>query len=362
MYAFDQPQVCALALVPSGTHLREMLPAATAPGTLIDHAQLASIAIERTRMPMVVADPQQPDCPLVLANQAFLDLTGYAADAVIGRNCRFLQGPETDPAAIDEIRAAVAAQREAQIELLNYRRDGTTFWNRLMLSPITDDAGTLLYYFASQMDVTAERHARDLAAREHMLLREIDHRAKNALAMVQGIVRLSRCDDPRVYAKSVQARVDALAQAHIILSEAEWRDVPFDRIVSAATAPFGPSRTPSNGPPLDIAAAQVQPLILLFHELLTNAAQHGGLSAPSGAACVKWHTEDGHLVIELTESGGPPPPAESPKPGYGMTMVDAFVGRQLRGTVERRWAREGLTTYVRFPRERSEPGARRVTR
>lgn len=332
----------------AGITLRQAPPVALASALALDHAQLAKIAVERTRMPMVVSDPQLPDNPIVFANQAFLDQTGYTADEVIGRNCRFLQGPETDPAAVARMRAAVAAGEGLTIELLNYRRDRSTFWNRLLLSPITDDEGRLLYYFASQEDVTPARRARDLAAQEHRLLREVDHRAKNALALVQGIVRLSRADDAAGYSRSVQGRVEALAQAHIVLSDAEWRDVPLDRVVATAVAPFGPMRTTHEGPPVDIAAAHVQPLILAFHELLANAAQHGALSAPKGAAALRWHTDGDRLVIELSESGGPPP-AEPERSGYGLTMVDAFVRRQLRGSVERRWHPHGLNTRVAFP-------------
>lgn len=297
---------------------------------------------------MVVTDPHQPDNPIIFANRAFLKGTGYPVEEVIGHNCRFLQGPGTDPKAVNEVRDAIAAEKEIAVEMLNYRRDGTTFWNQLFVSPITDDTGKLLYFFASQLDISEERRARDLSTREHVLLREIDHRAKNALAMVQGIVRLSRSDDAANYSRSVLGRVDALAQAHVILSDHEWRDVPLGRIVASATAPYGATRTSSDGPVLHIGVAQVQPLVLLFHELLTNAAQHGGLSAEAGTVALKWQTEGDNVVIELSELGGPPPPDDR-KPGYGMKMVDAFVGRQLRGTIERGWHRRGLTTRVSFP-------------
>ncbi len=343
-----------MAAIPSGTHLRKAPPVAIAPETAVDHAQLAAIALERTRMPMVVSDAQQPDNPIVMANQAFLDATGYSADEVIGHNCRFLQGPDTDPAAVAEIHAAIAAATDITVELLNYRRDGTPFWNRLLLSPITDDEGRLLYYFASQEDVTEMRRARDLAEREHVLLREVDHRAKNALALVQGIVRLSRADDARDYSRRVQGRVEALAQAHIILSDAEWNDVPLNRIVDAAAAPFGAHRTAHRGPAVNIAAAQVQPLLLAFHELLTNAAQHGALSTADGRAALNWQTEGETITIELSETGGPPP-VTAVTPGYGLTMVDAFVRRQLRGSVERGWHARGLTTRVSFPCGRAAP-------
>ena len=336
-----------MATAPS-VHLCQAPPAALAATARLDHSQLAKIAVERTRMPMVVSDPRQPDQPIIFANQAFLDKTGYTADEVIGRNCRFLQGPATDPAAVARIRAAIRAEQDLTIELLNYRRDGSTFWNRLLLSPITGDDGELLYYFASQLDVTAERRARDLAEHEHILLREIDHRAKNALALVQGIVRLSNADDPATYSRTVQGRVDALARAHIILSEAQWHDVPLDRVVDAAATPFGPARTKRGGPAADIAAAHVQPLILAIHELLANAVAHGSLSVPSGEVAVRWSVDDGTLAIDVHERGGPPPAAPA-RAGYGLTMVDAFVRRQLHGSVERHWHCDGLRTRVAFP-------------
>jgi PAS domain S-box-containing protein len=184
---------------------------------MVDRQQLAFIAVERTRMPMVVTDPRQADNPIVLANQAFLELTGYTAKEALGRNCRFLQGPGTDPAAVAEVRVAITEQRGLTINLLNYRKDGSSFWNELFLSPVFDDDGGLIYFFASQKDVTDTVAAERFALAELALLREVDHRAKNALALVQGIVRLSRADDPNVYARSVQGRVDALARAHSIL-------------------------------------------------------------------------------------------------------------------------------------------------
>lgn len=83
-------------------------PAAATKQGLVDRRELCLIAVERTRMPMVVSDPRQPDNPIVLANQAFLDLTGYTAEEVVGRNCRFLQGEDTCRVAVAEVRAAVA--------------------------------------------------------------------------------------------------------------------------------------------------------------------------------------------------------------------------------------------------------------
>lgn len=149
-----------------------------------DRKELAFVALERTRMPIVISNPRLPDNPIVLANSAFLQQTGYAANEVIGRNCRFLQGSGTDPDVVDMIRNAVRAEQPLTVELVNYRKYGTPIWNQLHVSPVHDDAGKLSYFFASQMDVTEAHRANDLKAAEHSLLREVDHRAKNALALV----------------------------------------------------------------------------------------------------------------------------------------------------------------------------------
>jgi len=118
-------------------------------------------AVAMTRMPMVVVDPNRDDHPIVFVNQAFLEMTGYARDEVIGRNCRFLQGPETDPATRAQVREAVAARRDMATEILNYRKDGSSFWNALFVSPVYNAAGDLLYFFGSQLDITRRRMAEE---------------------------------------------------------------------------------------------------------------------------------------------------------------------------------------------------------
>ena len=114
-------------------------------------------AVEMTRMPMVVTDPRQADNPIVFINGAFLDLTGYTSDEVLGRNCRFLQGPDTDRSTVEELRTALADHRAVAVDILNYKKDGTRFWNGLFIGPVFDKDGVLLYFFASQLDITSRR-------------------------------------------------------------------------------------------------------------------------------------------------------------------------------------------------------------
>ena len=116
-------------------------------------------AVQMTRMPMCMSDPNHPDAPLVFANEAFQRMTGYSAAEIIGRNCRFLQGPDTDPDSLLEIRRAIAAREDVALELLNYKKDGTPFWNALYISPVFDADGQLIYLFGSQVDVTRRKQA-----------------------------------------------------------------------------------------------------------------------------------------------------------------------------------------------------------
>ncbi len=114
-------------------------------------------AVRATRMPMIITDPRLPDNPVVFTNNAFCRLSGYTREEILGRNCRFLQGPATDRATVDKIREAVRRVEAIEIDIQNHRKDGETFWNRLLMAPVYDTEGVLAYFFASQVDVTIER-------------------------------------------------------------------------------------------------------------------------------------------------------------------------------------------------------------
>jgi PAS domain S-box-containing protein len=118
-------------------------------------------AVKTTRMPMIVTDPRQPDNPIVFCNEAFSFMTGYSEQEILGTNCRFLQGPETDRDVVAQVRAAIERRDEIAVELLNYRKNGSTFWNALFVSPVYDDAGELVYFFSSQLDISRRREAED---------------------------------------------------------------------------------------------------------------------------------------------------------------------------------------------------------
>jgi len=136
-----------------------------APTTQLDDAAawlaLKDRALEVASEGFTIADARRPDQPLIYANQGFERITGYSIADVMGRNCRFLQGPATDPSAMAEIRAALTESRPCLVEILNYRKDGSAFWNRLSITPVRDGAGNVTHFIGVQSDVTARKAAED---------------------------------------------------------------------------------------------------------------------------------------------------------------------------------------------------------
>ncbi len=128
-------------------------------------------ALESTSEGVVIADCAEPGMPIIYVNSAFTTMTGYSPEEVVGRNCRFLQGPETDPAARQAIRDAVSGETPCKVEILNYRKDGTPFWNELSITPVRDDTGRTTHFIGIQSDVTRRRKAEDALRRANQQLK-----------------------------------------------------------------------------------------------------------------------------------------------------------------------------------------------
>jgi len=164
-------------------------------GNPADLLTLKDRALDVAAEGIAIADAQTPGRPLIYVNQGFERMTGYAASAAIGRNCRFLQGKDTDPAAVAEIRAALSAGRECLVEILNYRSDGEPFWNRLSITPVHDSAGRLTHFIGVQSDVTARRQ-------DEEALRHSKHELEEDVRLAAGVQR-SLLPPPDVHAGSL---------------------------------------------------------------------------------------------------------------------------------------------------------------
>lgn len=322
-------------------------------------------AFKATRMPMLITDPRQRDNPIIFSNRAFSQLTGYSQFELVGQNCRLLQGPDTDRKAVKRIRHAVAQERDIAVDVLNYRKDGSTFWNALFVSPVRNQEGAVIYFFASQLDFTsiknkeadldrarqdaeqevASRTAqlRDALSTKTSLVHEVDHRVKNNLLTIATIIKLQlrMTTDSTVKRtlKSVLNRVEALntVQRKLLNDErfskfnvADFGQELVTNIVEALKRPDILLTTDLNS--VIVPAAKATPLALILNELVGDAFRRG-LDENGGQIHLETRRFNGHFLIRVTDTLSPIQPDREDE-AFSRAMVDASI-RQLDAKIER---------------------------
>jgi two-component sensor histidine kinase len=212
---------------------------------------------------------------------------------------------------------------------------------------------------------TAEIQAGE--SRLRFLAREVDHRAKNALAVVQATLRLTPKGDVESYARAVEGRVSALARAQTLLAEDRWRGAALRALLESELAAFvtpargGTPRLRLAGPDVLLPPEAAQPLAMMVHELATNAVKHGALSTPEGRVEVGWTVgRDGALSLRWAESGGPAVEGPPSRRGFGSRVVESVVRNQLGGRLEMRWREHGLACDIAVPLSRFAARAEEV--
>jgi PAS domain S-box-containing protein len=215
-------------------------------------------------------------------------------------------------------------------------------------APIREPAGHIIGCSATVMDVTARYEAED---RQRLLMREVDHRAKNALAVAQAVVRLSKADTIAGFTQAVEGRISSLARSHSLLAQASWSGADLARLLEDELNGFveGPGRLVLSGPPVQLGADLVQSLGLTFHELATNAAKHGALSVSEGYVSVRWLVQRNVLHLHWEEHGGPKVAAPPEHKGFGSTLLGQVLRHQLGGKMEMEWAESGLKCHLTLP-------------
>lgn len=311
-------------------------------------------AMAQTRMAICLCDPHTKDYPIVFANRAFRNLTGYSESEIVGQNCRFLQGPDTDQAQVQKIRDALATEDVAVVELLNYRKDGTAFWNALHIGPIYDASGKLVYFFGSQWDVSDVRAAR---AEEHYareMARELSHRMKNMFAVISGIVNLTgRLRGVETEAREINERVQALGRAYeTTLDDASAGRIELGQAIRAILEPYNvDGRLKFLGNGLRVPFAAVSTIGLVLHELAANATKYGAWSH-DGTVELDW--QDGEdagertVVVSWREIDGPPVIPPDGTHGTGNAIIDRLL-RFGGGRIFREWHPDGLEATVTIP-------------
>jgi PAS domain S-box-containing protein len=266
------------------------------------------------------------------------------------------------PADKEATRAAFAAACDPQKRALydvEYRtigkEDGVLRWVAAKGRALFDRKGRCIRVIGTAVDVTERKQTE-----EHQLLlaREVDHRARNALAVVQAIVRLTHAQTKQAYVTAVEGRIHALAQAHTLLSETRWQGADIQRLVSEELAPYRTREgcVTMSGPSCFLSPEKAQNIALALHELATNSAKYGALSTRKGLLNVTWERSNDELTLHWDESGGPP--VETPvSQGFGTKIMNASIKHQIGGNVSWDWRPSGLHCVLQVPISRHPESA-----
>jgi PAS domain S-box-containing protein len=352
-------------------------------------------AVRVTRMPMLVTDAALPGNPILFANQAFIDLSGYTSDELLGQDPHFMNGEETDPEAIRRYQIAIKDGRDETLEILQYRKDGTPFWATLFASSLDDSQGCGKNHFLSYLDITRRYDAEEdlraltldveqrvaartqaledandrltnLLAEREMLLAEVNHRAKNSLAVAASLLgiqgRRQKDRAVRVLFEEAQDRLNAMARVHDLLSRSassQRVDIATyvtdlcealrpitendDRICFAVKAEHG----------LLVEADTAFSLGIVLAELITNAVKYAFPPPRSGTILAQARRrQPGWVELLVQDDGIGMSHLREGSLGYG--LVRSLV-QQIRGEIDLR-SDAGLTVTITFP-DSSQPPA-----
>jgi PAS domain S-box-containing protein len=230
-------------------------------------------------------------------------------------------------------------ERTQQVEYRVRRPNGELRWCTGTAAASVDAAGNVVRISGVTIDVTDRKEAEE---RQVLLAREVDHRARNALAIIQSIIRLTRAKSVDDYVATVEGRIKALALAHTLLSDSRWHGADLGTLVAEEFAPYRTgNKVELKGPNVSLSPATAQGIALALHELATNAAKHGALSSLKGKVSLTWQLQSDILTLHWVENGGPPIKTPSAR-SFGLKVIKASIEQQLGGQATFDWNPKGL--------------------
>jgi PAS domain S-box-containing protein len=275
-------------------------------------------------------------------------LLGYTADEMIGRPIARIAAPGREAEMAQILEQIRAGKRIEHYETERRHKDGSIVQISLTVSPILDGAGRI---------VGASKIARNIGERLveerrlRLLMSELDHRAKNVLAVAQAILRLTRADTLPDFVAAVEGRIKALARVHTQVAENRWDGAELGQLAASALESFGTreGQARMDGPRVWVSPAAAQVLGILLHELATNAAKHGALSMQGGRVELLWSLEpSGDLRLSWAERNGPPVATPSRR-SFGTQVIERNIPDQLGGKASVSWSPRGLQCEFTIP-------------
>ena len=275
-------------------------------------------------------------------------LLGYTADEMVGRHISTIAAPGREAEMKRILERIRAGERVEHHETERRHKDGSIVQISLTVSPILDEAGRI---------IGASKIARDIGERLReerrlrLLMSELDHRAKNVLAVAQAILRLTRADTLPDFISAVEGRIKALARVHTQVAENRWDGAELGQLAASALESFGghEGQTLMEGPRVWVSPAAAQVIGILLHELATNAAKHGALSTQGGSVELRWSLDqNGDLRLSWAERNGPPVATPSRR-SFGTQVIERNIPDQLGGKANVSWFPRGLHCEFTVP-------------
>lgn len=307
-------------------------------------------------------------------NQRWLDYTGSTLEEMAGWGWKAAHHPDHIDRVVGCIKQAFTTGLPWEDLFPLRARDGSYRWFLSRAQPLRDETGKVVRWFGTNTDITEQKRAED---RQATLLREIDHRARNALTVAQAIVHLTQGETVEAYKSAVQGRIDALARTHSLLAASRWEGADLATIAGDEVKAFAGAESAAitlKGPSVQLQPAHAQSLGLILHELAMNASRFGALSHPDGRLDVSWTQANGRVTLEWREYGGSDV-TEPDRKGFGTGLLERLIA-DFDGTLLREWREDGLSVHMsiqasgaaapadvpaapRMP-ARAEPTARRI--
>jgi PAS domain S-box-containing protein len=270
---------------------------------------------------------------------------GYTAEEAIGQPITIVIPQDRHDEERDILTRIRRGERIDHFETIRQRKHGSMITVSLTVSPVKNAEGKIVGASKIARDVTEQKRGQEQIA---TLAREAEHRSRNLLANVQAAVNLSQSDTAKGLKEAVEGRIQAIANVHSLFVQSRWIGAELSTIVTQELAPYfkeDEARVRIDGPQVLLAPDAAQAIAVAVHELATNAAKYGALSAGTGQVELKWsHDADGWVVLRWTETGGPPV-NEPKRRGFGTRVVESMIG-QLKGKTCFDWRVGGLECVI----------------
>jgi PAS domain S-box-containing protein len=273
-------------------------------------------------------------------------LYGYSAEEAIGKSVAILIPPEYQDEEYAIFARVWRGDRFESYETVHKHKDGHLIDVSLTVSPTRDAEGKIVGCSKIARDIRERKRSE---AQMSILAREAEHRAKNLLANVQAMVRLSQAETPDDLKEAIEGRIRALANVHSLFVQSRWTGAEIRHLVKQELSPYskdGETRTQIDGPTVVLKPDMAQAIAIALHELATNAAKYGALCAAKGQVRVEWSlASNGQLVLRWTEAGGPrvDPPTRK---GFGLGVMEVMIRDRVQGQVRLDWRAEGVVCEI----------------